>query len=130
MPRPRLHDSVRLVRDVGAAPAGSSGVIVIVYDEVGMLGVELDDPDLAPTLDGIVDVTPEDVELEEPRCPRCGSREIQVEMRDARFPAPPTAYGEWLVCAACTHEWQPTETSGTTTWPMGPPGFEPGTHGL
>ena len=59
----RMHDRVRLTRDVDDVPAGAVGAIVLVFDDV--FGVELDDPELTARIDGIVDVSGGDLELVE-----------------------------------------------------------------
>lgn len=38
-------------------------------------------------------------------CPHCGSKRLILELRDADFPAPPSAYGSWIVCSECRNEW-------------------------
>ncbi len=53
--KPRVHDRVRLRREVAGVPAGASGSIVQLFAD-DVFGVELDDPDLTEHLDGIIDV--------------------------------------------------------------------------
>lgn len=55
-----LHDDVELARPVSGLPVGTRGTVVIVYADGGLC-VELDDPEMAPSDDGTIDVAPEDV---------------------------------------------------------------------
>jgi hypothetical protein len=47
------------------------------------------------------------LEANDPPCPRCGSEDLVHAWRDASFGAPPTAYGHWIECRTCGHEWRP-----------------------
>ena len=69
---PRIHDEVRLIREVAGVPAGAKGTVVTVYGSGLGYCVELDDPGLvrwpedpenAGFPDGTIDVRDGDVEV-------------------------------------------------------------------
>jgi uncharacterized Zn finger protein len=45
-------------------------------------------------------------------CPECGSGDVHEELRDGPGDRP-RAFGHWLVCESCGHEWQPVAVTET-----------------